>query len=260
MHEELNIALIQSNIIWENPIQNRLNFASKIDAISDPVNLIVLPELFTTGFTMNVVENAETMSGDTLKWMCGIAAKNQAAIVGSIIISEQNKYHNRLVFVRPDGSFETYDKRHSFTLAGEHKVFEAGNEKKVIEYLGWSLCPQICYDLRFPVWARNTVDYDILIYVANWPAQRIDAWDSLLKARAIENMSYCIAVNRVGLDAKNLQYPGHSAVYNVLGKRLTEIRPNKECVKIVSLNKAELEKNRKHLGFLNDKDRFNLIV
>ena len=242
------------------PIQNRLDFTDKINGIAESVDVIILPEMFTSGFTMNAEAVAETMDGETINLLKALAVKTQAAIIGSLIITEDNKFYNRLVFVKPNGVIETYNKRHGFSLAGEDKVFTSGTEKLMVNYKGWTFCPLICYDLRFPVWARNTENYDVVLYVANWPKPRISAWDALLKARAIENMSYAIGVNRVGLDAKNYEYPGHSAVYDVLGEHITTIEPNKEQIEIVTLSKFHIEKHRRHLGFLNDKDVFNLEV
>ncbi|WP_188605604.1 amidohydrolase [Aquaticitalea lipolytica] len=256
--DKLNIALIQSVLVWENPSQNRLNFLNKIDSITQPVDIIVLPEMFTSGFTMNPKGVAETMQGETVSWMKSIASKKQAAITGSLIIKENDNYYNRLLFVHPNGEINSYDKRHTFTLAGEDKVYTAGTKKLIVAFKGWSICPLICYDLRFPVWARNTENYEVLIYVANWPKPRVNAWDALLKARAIENMSYCIGVNRVGLDANNHEYSGHSAAYDVLGNRLDTTPFDKEAISIVTLDKTELENYRNKLNFLNDKDEFTL--
>jgi len=260
MHDQLKIALIQSNLVWENPVQNRVNFTNKILQIKEPVDIIILPEMFSTGFTMNAAEVSENLEGETVKWMQKTAEKTKSAIIGSLIISENSKYYNRLFFVRPNGKIETYDKRHTFTLAGEDKVFQAGNNKLIVTYKGWKICPLICYDLRFPVWARNTENYDALIYVANWPKPRISAWDALLRARAIENMSYCIGVNRVGLDAANYEYPGSSAVYDVLGRKISNILLGKEQTEVITLEKEHIGKYRKKLQFLNDKDSFNLEV
>ncbi|GFZ82459.1 amidohydrolase [Aquaticitalea lipolytica] len=245
-------------MVWENPSQNRLNFLNKIDSITQPVDIIVLPEMFTSGFTMNPKGVAETMQGETVSWMKSIASKKQAAITGSLIIKENDNYYNRLLFVHPNGEINSYDKRHTFTLAGEDKVYTAGTKKLIVAFKGWSICPLICYDLRFPVWARNTENYEVLIYVANWPKPRVNAWDALLKARAIENMSYCIGVNRVGLDANNHEYSGHSAAYDVLGNRLDTTPFDKEAISIVTLDKTELENYRNKLNFLNDKDEFTL--
>lgn len=259
MQEELKVAVIQSNLVWENPVQNRIHLTEKVKRIQEVVDLIVLPEMFTSGFTMQKENVAETMDGETVKWMLKLANEKQAAITGSVVILENDNYYNRLLFVKPNGSIETYDKRHAFTLAGEDKVYTSGKDKLIVNFKGWRICPLICYDLRFPVWARNVENYDVLLYVANWPKPRIEAWDILLKARATENMSYCIGVNRVGLDAKNFEYPGHSAVYNVLGEKISMIEPNKEQTQVVILNKAHIEKHRRHLGFLKDKDVFSLI-
>lgn len=260
MSETLKVAIIQANLVWENPIQNRINFTEKIEGIADEVDLIVLPEMFTSGFTMQPKHVAEPMNGETITWLQQLAAKKQAAIMGSLVIEDNNTFYNRLVFIRPSGEITTYDKRHTFTLAGEDKVYQSGTHKVIIDYKGWKLCPLICYDLRFPVWARNTEAYDVLIYVANWPKVRVHAWDTLLTARAIENMSYTIGVNRVGLDANAHEYSGHSAVYDVLGAAMTNIPENKEAVAICTLEKSHIETYRNKLQFLNDKDEFTLSI
>ena len=259
MVNELKIALLQSDLVWENPIQNRINFSKKIESITESVDIIILPEMFTSGFTMNATVVAETMTGETVNWLLTSAKKHNCAIMGSLVILENSTYYNRCMFVEPDGKISTYDKRHTFTLAGEHKVYKAGTKKIIIDFKGWKIRPLVCYDLRFPVWARNTDNYDLLIYVANWPKPRISAWDALLKARAIENMSYCIGVNRVGLDANNYEYPGHSGCYDVLGERMDNIPENKEDIQVVTLNKSDIEHYRNKLNFLNDKDNFNLL-
>ena len=258
MTNVLKVAVIQTHLIWENPEENRRLLNDKINAITKPVNLIILPELFTSGFTMNATAMAETMSGETINWLKNKAKEKQAAIIGSLIITENNNFYNRLVCVEPSGEITLYNKRHSFTLAGEHNVYTSGHQKVIFNYKGWKICPLICYDLRFPVWARNTENYDALVYVANWPKARINAWDALLKARAIENMSYCIGVNRVGLDGNNYEYSGHSAVYDVLGHKIDTIANNKETTEIITLEKAHIKKYRERLNFLNDKDSFSL--
>ncbi|MGM5469342.1 amidohydrolase [Flavobacteriaceae bacterium LMO-SS05] len=260
MQDQLKVALIQSDLIWENPKQNRDNFKEKIEAITTPVDLILLPEMFTTGFTMNAKEFSETMQDKSILWMQKMAEQKNSAIAGSIIIKENSNYYNRLLFVHPDGNIQYYDKRHTFTLAGEDKVYTSGRSKLIIDYKGWKICPLICYDLRFPVWSRNTEDYDVLIYVANWPKPRIVAWDTLLKARAIENICYCVGVNRVGFDKLDNEYCGHSATYDVLGSNITPIRPNKEHTEIVTLERSHINFYRNKLKFLNDKDTFNLLT
>lgn len=259
MIEILNIALIQTDLTWENPEQNRAHISKKIEAIVDPVDIIVLPEMFTSGFTMQPQNVAETMQGETISWMKTVAAKTQAAITGSLVITEADKYYNRMVFVHPNGKIEQYDKRHTFTLAGEDKVYTAGSNKIMIDYKGWNICPLVCYDLRFPVWSRNSDHYDVLIYVASWPAIRMVAWDTLLKARAIENMSYCVGVNRVGKDANNHEYSGHSAVYDVLGNRIDTIPFDQEVIEIVTLKKQDIALNRSKFNFLADQDQFSIM-
>lgn len=258
MQDELKVALIQSDLVWENPSQNRINFTKKIDAIAEEVDVILLPEMFTTGFTMNASAVAENMDGETVSWMKELASKTDAAIVGSIVVSENNKYYNRLLFVEPSGYISTYDKRHTFTLVGEEKIYTAGKVKVLLHYKGWKICPLICYDLRFPVWARNSEDYDVLLYVANWPKPRVSAWDALLKARAIENMCYCLGVNRVGIDGVNSEYSGHSAAFDVLGNSITNIEPNKEEIQIVTLEKRHIQAYRNKFKFLDDRDAFSI--
>ena len=258
MDNKLNVAIIQANLAWENPIQNRVNFTQKIEGLTSTVDLIVLPEMFTSGFTMSPHLVAETMDGATVQWMLTLAKQKTAAIVGSLVIEDSGQYYNRLVFVHPDGKIDSYNKRHTFTLAGEDKVYVKGDQVVIVDYKGFKIKPLVCYDLRFPVWARIQDNFDILLYVANWPTKRITAWDTLLQARAIENMCYCIGVNRVGLDANNYEYPGHSAAYNVLGNALTNLKPNIEGVTEVVLSKSHVDNTRNKLRFLEDKDVFSL--
>lgn len=253
----MKIALIQSSLLWENPEKNREKLAEKINAFSENVDLIVLPEMFTTGFTMNPSAVFETMEGETIAWLQSLAKAKNSAIIGSLVISENGNFYNRLVFVFPSGEIQFYDKRHLFTLAGEDKVYTSGNKKLIVEYKGWKICPLICYDLRFPVFSRNTEDYDLLIYVANWPEIRIKAWDALLKARAIENVSYAIGVNRIGKDGNKFEHNGHSQAVNFLGDYILE-PVETEGVFIIELNKAELLLARKKFTFLSDQDSFSL--
>jgi omega-amidase len=253
----MKIALIQSSLFWEDPKKNRNAFEEKINTVSEGVDLIVLPEMFTTGFTMQPNVVAETMQGETVIWLTSLAKAKNTAIMGSLVIAENGNFYNRLLFVFPSGEIQFYDKKHLFTLAGEDKVYTSGSQKLIIEYKGWKICPLVCYDLRFPVFSRNVEEYDLLIYVASWPKTRINAWDALLKARAIENMSYAIGVNRIGEDNNNFQYNGHSQVVNFLGDYLLEPIETKG-VFIVELNKAELLLTRKKLDFLSDQDPFVL--
>lgn len=258
MQDQLKIALIQSDLVWENPKKNRKHLKEKIESISN-VDLIVLPEMFSTGFTMNAKAVAETMDGKTVAWMKKQALKTNAAITGSLVITEDGKFYNRLLFIESSGVIQWYDKRHTFTLAGEEKIYSAGNKKLIVDYKGWKLCPMVCYDLRFPVWVRNTEDYDVVLFVANWPKPRVFAWDTLLKARAIENMCYCVGVNRVGLDDEQNEYCGHSAAYDILGNEMTAFKPNREQIEVVTLERNHINFYRNKLKFLNDKDAFTLI-
>ncbi len=254
----MKIALVQTDIVWENPVQNRLRIGAMIQSISGKTDVIVLPEMFTTGFTMNAAEMAEDMDGPTVTWMKALAGQTTAAITGSIIMKENDQYFNRLLFVKPDGSVEAYDKKHLFSLAGEDKVYTKGSNRKIIEFMGFKICLMICYDLRFPVFSRNTEGYDLLIYVASWPQQRILAWDTLLKARAIENICYVAGVNRISEDGNGHQYPGHSQIIDFLGNTMRESGEAKSIL-ISDLDRQELVAARKKLSFLDDQDLFLLL-
>ena len=255
----MKIAIIQSDLYWEDASKNRKSFESKINQIDSEVNLVVLPEMFSTGFTMNAAEVAETMQGETFSWLKSLAKQKNFAITGSLIIVENEKYYNRMLFVFPSGEIQHYDKRHLFSLAGEDKFYTNGNKKVIVEYLDWKICLQVCYDLRFPVFARNVENYDLLLYVANWPKVRTNAWDSLLKARAIENLSYVVGVNRVGLDANNYEHIGHSQVIDFLGNFILEPQES-EAVFIVELDKKIMLETREKLDFLSDKDIFEIKI
>jgi omega-amidase len=254
----MKIALIQTSLSWENPSENRDSLQDTITSISQYVDLIVLPEMFTSGFTMNPEKVAETMQGETISWLREMARNKNCAVTGSLVIQENRNYYNRLVFVFPSGEMQHYDKKHLFTLAGEDKVYTSGTEKLIVNYKGFTICPLICYDLRFPVFARNVEDYDVLLYVANWPKPRVNAWDILLKARAVENMSYVIGVNRVGLDDNQHEYVGHSQAVDFLGNYIQEPQEN-EGIFIAELDKEALLETRSKLAFLNDKDNFTIL-
>lgn len=223
----------------------------------EDVDLVVLPEMFSSGFTMNPKAVAETMEGETVSWLQHLAKAKNCAITGSLVIEEKGNYYNRLVFVFPTGEIKTYDKRHLFTLAGEDGFYTAGTDKLIVEYKGYRICPLVCYDLRFPVFSRNVEDYDLLLYVANWPKPRVNAWDILLKARAVENMCYVIGVNRIGTDDNNHEYIGHSQVVDFLGNYVLEPQ-EADAVFIVELDKAKLLETRSRLAFLNDRDGFEI--
>jgi len=258
MERSLKINLIQTDTIWENIGANLKNLSSKIDGLKEETDVIILPELFTTGFTMEADGVAEGMDGKGVHWMLDMAEKRKCVVMGSLLIRESNHYFNRLVVAFPDRRIQHYDKRHLFSFAGEDKVFLSGAHRLVFEYKGFRICPLICYDLRFPVWARNTESIDLMIFVANWPNARMLAWDNLLRARAIENLCYVIGVNRVGVDNNNLIYTGHSAVYDAMGATLVESEPSNEGIYSTEINKSHIEAVRKKFSFLNDRDEFKI--
>lgn len=254
----MKIALIQFDTIWEDKHANLKYIEDKILSLSNDIDLVVLPEMFTTGFTMNPQNVAEQENGTTLKAVQNLAKLKDIAIVGSWVTEEDQKYYNRLYFVFPDGNYKTYNKRHLFTLAGEEKVYEPGTEKLIVSYKGWNICPLVCYDLRFPVYSRIVnQNYDVLLYVASWPDRRIYAWDSLLKARAVENMSYVVGVNRFGKDPNGVEYSGHSQALDYMGNYLIEPFSDQD-IKIIGLNKEQLLKVRTKFAFLNDADEFEI--
>jgi predicted amidohydrolase len=252
----LDIALVQTELSWEQPELNLKRFEKIVSTLTSPLDLLVLPEMFTSGFTMEPGNIPDLAGPKTLEWMQIQASSLNAAVMGSLVYKESEGYFNRLIFMQPDGNYHSYDKRHTFTLAGEDKVYQKGKAKTTISFRGWKICPLICYDLRFPVWSRNTEGYDLLLYVANWPAPRIAAWDTLLKARAIENMAYVAGVNRIGTDGNGLEYTGHTAAYDCLGQSLAY--SEKDEVLRVSLSKNSLEETRSKLRFLEDRDSFSL--
>lgn len=255
---KLHLALLQSDLHWQNPTANLAMFEEKIWQIKQQPDIIILPEMFTTGFTMEAKNLAEPMNLTTFKWLKQQAAQTQAALVGSYIVVENDAYFNRLVWMQPDGQYFTYDKRHLFRMANEHQTYTAGSQNILIEWKGWRIRPLICYDLRFPVWSRNVDNaYDLLIYIANWPVPRVNAWDTLLQARAIENLAYVAGVNRVGTDGKELNYCGNSAVYDFKGNTLY-YRPDEEETALVTIDKASLDDFRQKFPVYLDADSFHL--
>lgn len=256
----LSVALVQTNLFWEDKAKNLSNLSRTLKALKTEVNLIVLPEMFTTGFTMKAKDLGEGLNGETLDWMRGQSKLKKAAIIGSYIVKEGDCFFNRSVFVHPDGSYDYYDKRHLFSMASENKYFKAGNNRVLIDYCGWKICPLICYDLRFPVFSRNYNDpqkkYDLLIYMANWPMARQTAWDILLQARAHENQSYVIGVNRIGKDGNEICYNGGSAIIDPKGSVIkTSI---KEEIIVTQISKEPLIKYRNKFPAYKDADRFKL--
>ena len=256
MADILRTSLVQTSLVWEDP-EGNINRFTELLKSADDSDLIVLPEMFSTGFTMEPHKIPEHWQDKTIQWMQEQAIRSNSAITGSIIAQENGKYYNRLYFVHPNGEIATYDKRHTFTLSGEDKFYASGSEKVIITYKGFRICPMICYDLRFPVWSRNTENFDVLLYVANWPQARVNAWDTLLRARAIENMVYAIGVNRIGSDNNELQYNGHSGVYDALGEALVFAEFD-DTILTAELNKEHLQSIREKLKFLEDRDTFNL--
>ena len=257
--EQLHITLIQPDIVWEDKSANLQQYEATIASISGPKHVVVLPEMFSTGFSMAPERLAEPMEGPSVRWMADIAVKNRCILTGSLIIEENRKYYNRILWVQPDGTIGVYDKRHLFAYGNEDKHYTRGEKRLIAQVNGWRINLQICYDLRFPVWARNLGDeYDVLLYVANWPEQRSLAWKTLLQARAIENQSYVVGVNRVGVDAKNNKYVGDSSVFGPLGEKIWQ-QSNEIACHTVTLEKEPLLKVRTDLPFLNDADKFLLL-
>lgn len=258
---DLTVSFVQTSLKWHEPDANRADLTRFLDDISIPTDLIVLPEMFATGFSMEAAAHAEPTEGPTLEWMRHHAAKHDAVVMGSIMVAEQGKFYNRLLWVRPDGSYSHYDKRHLFRMAGEHEVYTAGKHRLIEEWRGWRICPLTCYDLRFPAWSRNPANapYDLLIYVANWPAARRTAWMTLLRARAIENLTYTMGVNCVGLDNKSQPYDGDSALIDMKGEYLVEVGNQETCI-TRTLRRADLDSFRKRFEALQDADVFDIHV
>jgi predicted amidohydrolase len=256
----LKITTFQAYLFWENIDKNLQNLGLRLSSIREKTDLIVLPEMFSTGFSMNTEKLAEEMDGKTMQWMHQQAKKFDCVITGTLIIKEKSKFYNRLIWMRADGSYEQYDKRHLFSMANEDQYFTAGTKKLFVELVGWRICPVICYDLRFPVWLRNQEpEYDILLIVANWPERRSLHWRTLIPARAIENQSFVIAVNRVGHDGNEVYHSGDSMCINPAGK-VIYYKPNDEDLYTFSISKEDVEKGRKEFPFLNDADDFKLGV
>lgn len=256
--QHLYITLIQSDLVWEDKVANLHHFEQLIGKITGPKHIVVLPEMFSTGFSMAPERLAETMDGSTVQWMAAMAIKYRCILTGSAMIEEEGKYYNRMLWVQPDGQIAHYDKRHLFAYGGEDEHYTPGERRLIVSVNGWRINLLICYDLRFPVWARNkNADYDVLIYVANWPEARSLAWKTLLQARAIENMSYVIGVNRVGTDGKGLNYSGDSSAFGPLGELIWQ-ESNSAATHTVTLDKDVLTDVRTRLPFLKDADNFLL--
>jgi predicted amidohydrolase len=255
---DLRITLVQTALHWEDPVANRAMLEEKIGEMDESTDVIVLPELFTTGFTMNAAPLAEPPDHTTTRWMRQQAARTGAVVTGSFIVRDGGNFYNRLLWMQPDGRYHIYDKRHCFRMGGEHEVYTPGTRRLVVEWKGWRICPLICYDLRFPVWSRNTPQqYDLLLYVANWPAVRSLAWNTLLAARAIENVCYVVGLNRVGEDGYGVPHSGDSAVLNFKGERLT-YQQSLEVIHTETLNLNDLSTFRAQFPAHLDADSFTL--
>ncbi len=252
----MNISIIQTELHWESASKNLKMFDEKIDALKGDVDLIILPEMFTTGFSMSPENLAEEWHGESVKWMQQKAIAKGAAIAGSIIIEEGSKYFNRLVFTHPDGKLEHYDKRHLFRMSGEHKYYDEGNQRVVVNFKDFRILLLVCYDLRFPVWSRNQNDYDMILIVANFPEPRRYAWNTLLPARAIENQCYVAACNRVGKDGNGVNYTGDSQIIDPQGKIIALANPNENQVISANINIQEVINFHKSFPAHLDADRF----
>ena len=266
----MNITLLQPNLYWHDPVANRAMLEERIFTLPEPTDLIVLPEMFTTGFTMDARAVAEPMNLTTFRWLKQMATQTEAVVTGSYVVREGNAFYNRLIWMQPNGEFDVYDKRHLFRMAGEDAVYTAGTRRIVKEWKGWRICPLICYDLRFPAWSRNMdfspsastdhapdFTYDLLLYVANWPAPRRNAWNVLLQARAIENLSYVVGVNRVGEDGNQHAYTGDSAVIDFKGDVLFR-QSDAETVHQHTLSLDDLRAFREKFPANLDADAFSV--
>jgi omega-amidase len=270
MTKDLRVTIVQTDIVWEDIDANLASYSKNLDIIERSASdLIVLPEMFNTGFTMNASAVAEHMNEKTMEWMAKTASQKNCVVTGSMVIMVHGgKYFNRLIWMRPDGTYEFYNKRHTFRMAEENKTYSGGDKKLIVELAGWRICPLVCYDLRFPVWSRNTpqtpkgalndTSYDCLIYVANWPERRSYAWRHLLIARAIENQAYVVGVNRIGEDGKGVGYSGYSVVLNPKGEPISGAKPNEEAIETVTISYKELENYRDEFPVSLDADKFRI--
>ncbi|HMU08566.1 MAG TPA: amidohydrolase [Ferruginibacter sp.] len=258
----LTISTIQTSLLWEEKSANLHMLEQKIASIEEKTEIVVLPEMFSTGFSMNPSLLAEKMDGETIQWMQRVSRENGIILTGSVIIEEEEKFYNRLIWMLPNGQYGHYDKRHLFAYAGENEKYNPGNKRLIASVKGWKINLQVCYDLRFPVWARQQIkedgaEYDLLLYVANWPERRSHAWKTLLCARAIENQCYVIGVNRVGTDGNNIYHSGNSLVIDPLGQVLYHMA-DEEDVFTITLQKEKLDEVREKFPFWKDADSFNI--
>lgn len=259
--EPIKITIFQAYIFWENIEKNLQNLTLRISNLKEKTDLIILPEMFNTGFSMNVEKCAERMDGKTMRWLFHTSKTFNCVVAGSLAIEEDGSYYNRFVWMSPDGSYVYYDKRHLFDLGStsESESFTAGSERIILNVKGWKICPMICYDLRFPVWSRNQEEgYDLLVYTANWPDKRSAHWRALIPARAIENLSYVIGVNRVGHDGNEIYYSGGSMCISPVGD-VVYYKPEDEDLYTFTLNPKDLIQAREGFPFLKDADKYSII-
>jgi omega-amidase len=264
--DDLRVSLVQVDTVWHDAAANRALYGGRVRALRGQTDLVVLPETFTSGFSNDAIGRAESMEGESVAWLRALAAEAGAVVTGSMVLREGERVFNRLLWARPDGSLAYYDKRHLFRMAGEHHRYADGRRKLLVELNGWRICPLVCYDLRFPVWSRNRFDtdagrfdYDLLLYVANWPSARRYAWQTLLRARAMENLACVVGVNRVGTDGNQLHYAGDSAALDSLGQPLVELGPQPQSV-TVTFSGAALAAHRERFPAQLDADAFELRV
>ncbi len=259
IQDSLNVAIVQVNIQPEDATTNLQHYNNLMQQVPQNTQLVVLPEMFSTGFSMNVKLAAEPMNGASVCWLCETAKRHNFAITTSIMIEDDGKYYNRGFFVYPDGTYKHFNKRHLFSYGGENKYYTAGTERLIVEYMGWRILPLICYDLRFPVWSRNQNNYDLLIYVASWPNARQNVWSLLPVARALENQCYVLAANRVGKDSSGT-YTGESKVISPKGDTISVAEDYKEQVVCGVLSLSELQRFREKFNVSADADRFTIYV
>lgn len=259
MTQDLNISIVQSDINWEDINKNLDYHYSLIESLKGKTDIVVLPEMFTTGFSLHAEELAEEMSGQSVNWLIEASKKLSLVITGSLIIKESDNYYNRMIWVQPDGKLFYYDKRHLFRMGGEHKHYSFGNKKVIVNYKGWNIRLLVCYDLRFPVWSRNKQDYDLAIYIANWPITRAEAWKTLLAARAMENQAYIVGVNRCGIDGMNLNYSGDSRIIGPDGKIIAACDEYKEQIISTSISKELLSNLKQSFPVHLDSDDFEIL-
>ncbi len=255
--QDLNVSLVQPDIAWENKSANLEKYDNLLKEVINP-DVVVLPEMFNTGFSMKAPDLAESMDGQSIEWLAEKAKRLQSVVMGSLIIEERGNYYNRLVWMQPDGQRHTYDKRHLFSMTEEPKYFTPGKAKLIVEWKGWKICPMVCFDLRFPVWIRNAEEYDCFIVNANWPERRSNHWRTFLQSRAIENQVYCIGVNRVGKDGNEVYFCGDSMVVDPLGEPRVHTKHSEQVLNY-TLDYEEIRKIRRYMPFLKERDQFNLL-